>query len=191
MSKRNFHISTSGSWLGVKINTTGPRFAKEMAKTKLGRPDFLKIIMPMFRDVLKKKRLPVLKSRLIDGNYKGTVGTRQFENSSHGSHKPHYDNPNPISYIFKAHMHYGIVVDGDKLKVTMNLRNGGNKRDAKANFHYEMDTVARVSTVLSRLDATCLPYFQEGHKDKILDIWLTQSQKTMTARFKKYLREGK
>lgn len=187
MSRKNFAYHTKGTWLGVKINTTGFRFAEAMAKSKMSRSNFLNTIMPLFQKRIKKDRIPTLKDKLVNGGYKGTIGTMQFENTAHGKHKPHYDNRNPISYIFKKHTRYSVKVDGDKLKIEMNLVSGGSKRDARANFHYEMPTVPRVSTILSRLDATCLPYISEGHRDKIIGIWLRYSARALQSELKKFI----
>lgn len=187
MSRKDFALHTRGTWLGVKINTTGFNFSQLMSKSKMGRANFLATIMPLFQKRIKKDRLPTLKDKLVNGGYKGTIGTMEFENTAHGTHKPHYDNRNPISYIFKKHTRYSVLIDGDKLKVEMKLIGNGNKRDPKANFHYEMETVPRVSTVLNRLDATCLPYLKGGHRDKIMAIWVRYSIGALQSELKKFM----
>lgn len=192
MSRKDFSVKTTGMFFGIKINTTGTNFAKIMRKSPMARPSFLKIIMPMFAKEIRKKRIPELRRRMVNG-YQNAIGTRQFEDTPHGTHKPHLWIPNPLSKIFGSnkYMHYGVSIDNDKLRVTMNLRNGGQMRSEAVNFHYDMERLPRVATVLTRLDATCLPYIREGHRDEILKIWLRYSQTTLTRRLKKYMREGK
>ncbi len=192
MSRRDFAVKTSGMFFGIKVNTSGTNFAKIMRKSPMGRPSFLKHIMPLFSQMIRKKRIPELRRRMVNG-YSGAMGTRQFENTSHGTHKPHEFIPNPISQILGSnkYTHYGVKVDGDKLSISMSLRNGGQMRSRAINFHIDMERIPRVATVLERLDATCLPYIRDGHRDDILKIWLRYSQNTLTARLKKYMREGK
>lgn len=192
MSRKDFVVKTRGVFFGLKVNTTGTKFAKLMRKTPMARPSFLKVIMPLFATEIRKKRIPELRRRMVNG-YQRAMGTRQFENTAHGTHKPHLWIPNPLSRIFGSNkfMHYGVRVDSDKLKITMNLRNDGQMRSEAVNFHYDMERLPRVATVLARLDATCLPYIREGHRDDVLRIWLQYSQTTLTRRLKKYMREGK
>ena len=168
MSRRDFVVKTQGVFFGLKVNTTGTNFAKLMRKTPMARPSFLKVIMPLFATEMRKKRIGV-RRRMVNG-YQKAMGTRQFESTAHGTHKPHEWIPDPLSRIFGSsrYMHYGVFVSGDKLQVSMKLRNGGQMRARSINFHIDMERTPRVATVLSRLNETCLPYIREGHRDDVL-----------------------
>lgn len=50
-----------------------------------------------------------------------------------------------------------------------------------------MSRVPKTSTVWKRLDATCLPYVTDGHRDAIIEQWLKNMERFVTERVLNYL----
>lgn len=142
----------------------------------------------MFKERLEK-RIPKLIHQLEHG-LDGLIGTSRFESTARGKHKVHKDIPDPLTRIIKHGYRYKVTTNKkDLLKVEVIPK---RSRDRRINYHYNMGKTPRIFRegysydatgkarnqrgVLQGLDATCLPYFDDGHHGAIVEKWLENSQ---------------
>jgi len=171
MSKPDFKVTTTGTFFGIKVNTTGGYLSKILRRSDFKRDGLLKKIMPLFTKRLQK-RIPKLKEQLMNG-LQGSIGTRRFESSVRGTHKPHRDIPDPLSRIIEKGTSFKLQTKKDRLQVLIKPH---DRRNGYINFHGKMSKVPRISTVANRLDATCLPFWSNGHADAVYRKWLNYSR---------------
>lgn len=172
MSRESFKVKTTGTFFGIKVNSSGTTFATAMKRASMSRGQLLNKLRPMFRQRLKN-RLPKLISQLQNG-VQGRIGTVAFELQSNDSgHKPHKHIPNPLTRIVKDGTKYTVTAKKDRLFVDIKIK---NNRSRNINFHNKMKKTPKTSTVALRLDATCLPFYEEGHHTAIYEYWLDWSR---------------
>ena len=167
-----FSIKTYGTFMGIKVNTTNKDFTKAMRISGFSRSRILNTLRPMFKKRLEN-RIPKLIEQLRNG-VQGLPGTKVFESRSNEfGHRPHRDIPDPLSRIVQFGTSYKVVGKKDRLEVKIEPH---KSRNANINFHNKMSKVPRISTVWSRLDETCLPFYTEGHHTDIYEYWLAWSR---------------
>lgn len=172
MSKPDFSVKTYGTFIGIKVNSSGTDISRAMKITKFSRSYILNKLRPLFKQRLEN-RIPKLIEQLQRG-IQGLPGTRQFEKTSNEfGHRPHRDIPDPLSRIVAFGTSYKLKAKKDRLEVEIKPY---NNRDGKINFHNKMPGVPRISTVWNRLDATCLPFFTKGYHTDIYVAWLGYSR---------------
>lgn len=185
-ARSTFAVKMHGNFMGVKVNVTGPSFRRNYAELsrimQTSSSAMLKELMPLFERRLKD-RIPKLIEQLQRG-VQGLRGTEYFENTPHGSHRPHRQIPNPLSLIVERGSSYKVLRTNDRLRV--DIRPHATRRK-EINFHKDMSSVPRISTVWNRLDATCLPYVKDGHRDAIVERWLENSGISLQSEFMKYM----
>lgn len=177
MSKRAsaFSVRISGNFLGIKVNTSSNDvrngWRRVMRRMPMSRNQLLAELRPLFKRRLER-RVPALVRGLTRG-IRDAQGTRQLENTFHGTHQPHMQIRNPLTLIVEQGSTYKVHAREDKIGIQIKIH--GNRRRA-INFHTDMKKVPRISTVWNRLDATCLPFVKDGHRDKVVQRWLEYSK---------------
>ena len=166
-----FTVKINGSFMGVRANVSSNQFRngwrQVQRKLPLSRDKLLSELRPIFKRRFER-RIPALKRGLGYG-IRDAMGTRRFEGTSHGTHQPHRDIRNPLTLIVDQGMTYKVAAFKQHISIELKVH---NTRRAGINFHNSMKKVPRISTVWNRLDATCLPYVKEGHRDKVIQRWL-------------------
>jgi hypothetical protein len=172
MSRQSFKVKTTGTFFGVKVNSTGTAFASAMKRASMSRGQLLNKLRPMFKKRLEN-RIPKLIEQLQNG-VQGRIGSIAFELRSNTSgHKPHKHIPNPLTRIIKDGTRYKVLGKKDRIQVDIKLK---NNRSRSINFHNKMKKTPKISTVALRLDATCLPFYKDGHHIDIYEYWLDWSR---------------
>lgn len=181
-AKTAFRVTTRGTFLGVKINTSSTLFASEMADACYSsRAQFLKDVMPIaekrFKELVPKLRVQLstgVKNIRNDPFVNVQAGQRamglgEYESKSHGSHRPHKDIPDPLTRLVSDKgMSVNIKRVSDRLELHTKFK---DSRNGLLNFHSSMPKVPRASTLARRLDETCLPFIRDGRFDKLLEIF--------------------
>lgn len=171
-------MQIDGNFLGVKVHTgqrdvyNTIRFMNR--KTSYKAKNLLRELRPIFNERLKR-RIPRLRHQLRFG-YKSELGAFHLENRVHGKHRPHEQIREPLGRIIDRGTSYQLTSSGNNFGVTIRIH---NSRNSHINFHRDMPRVPRISTVWNRLDATCLPFVEEGYQATIYNIWLENTAKTL------------
>lgn len=183
-----FSMRITGTYFGAKVNVSYKEFRRVKHKMSLTNSQLLNKLRPMFKERLEK-RIPKLIHQLEHG-LDGLIGTSRFESTARGKHKVHKDIPDPLTRIIKHGYRYKVTTNKkDLLKVEVIPK---RSRDRRINYHYNMGKTPRIFRegysydatgkarnqrgVLQGLDATCLPYFDDGHHGAIVEKWLENSQ---------------
>lgn len=187
MSRPNMTVRTKGTLMGIKINTTGSDL--RILRKTMDRKTIVRDMKKLFRKRLKG-RIPVLREQLVEG-LGGYVGTKEFESTVHGSHKPHYDIPNPWSLlmgdrVLLVRMDRGT---GDLINVSASF---STRRIARINFHWNMSgKVPRADFIAQRFDDTCLPFIKDGHFGRIFGEWGENNRIGFEWAIELYMRDAK
>tara|TARA_Y100000592_G_scaffold44099_2_gene69905 strand:+ start:902 stop:1510 length:609 start_codon:yes stop_codon:yes gene_type:complete len=182
--RSSFDYSFKGTFFGVKINRQGPNFKRVIQGALPTGKQFLDDMSKLLRHRMES-RVPILKENFKNGA-PGAIGTIQFESSSHGSHRPHKDIPNPLSLIIDHGFKYRVHGRLGEMKLDVTVY---NTRKRQINFHKKMGKTPRVSKVLERFDDTCLPYLKAGHMDKISQYWMANTKRAFNRDLNKYIRD--
>lgn len=183
-----FSLRISGTFFGVKVNVSYKEFRRIKSRMGLSSNQLLNKLRPMFKARLEH-RIPKLIHQLEHG-LQGLIGTSKFESQANGhGHRPHKQIPDPLTRIIKYGYRYGVSGNKDKIKVDINPK---RSRDKRVNYHLKMGKTPRIFRdgysytakgkarnqrgVLQGLDATCLPFFKNGHHGAIVEKWLENSQ---------------
>src|SRR5210317_1437470 len=170
-----FSMRITGTYFGAKVNVSYKEFRRVKHKMSLTNSQLLNKLRPMFKERLEK-RIPKLIHQLEHG-LDGLIGTSRFESTASGNHKVHRHIPDPLTRIIKHGYRYKVTTNKkDLLKVEVIPK---RSRDRRINYHYNMGKTPRIFRegysydatgkarnqrgVLQGLDATCLPYFDDGH----------------------------
>jgi hypothetical protein len=188
--KSPISVRMTGTYFGIKVNTSSKDVRNAWRainrRAKMSRSTLLRDLTKILKNRLEL-RIPALRRQLVMG-VRDARGTRFFEESSHGTHQPHRQIRNPLTRIINNGATYRVSIKGDKVKVDMSIH--GTRRRA-INFHNDMKKVPRISTVWSRLDATCLPFVKDGHRDKVIQRWLEYSQASIKRDLQSYFLDRK
>lgn len=185
-----FKVRTSGTYLGVKINSTSEMFSRLFKDASYtSRDQFLKDIMPVmerrFKELVPKYREQLVKGTTALGQdplVNVTGGTRaeglaSYESHAHGSHRPHRQIPDPLTRLVSEK---GMSVKIRRVRDTFQMQsNFKNTRSAFINFHTDMPKVPRASTVARRFDETCLPFIRSGRFGVLTEIFAANAAYSM------------
>lgn len=168
-------VRTKGTYLGIKINTTGMRYKRQIAS--IGRGKVVKDLKKKFKEHIRK-RIPKLRIQLRDG-FKGgrfrgedlsSMGASKFEMTPKKGHKVHEDVPNIWSRLVSERGMF-IRMTGQTDKIDLNMGFYQNRDSSIRFFNTKSGKIPRASTVASRLDETCLRFISEGHFAKVVNNW--------------------
>lgn len=193
-ARETWSVRMNGSFMGIKVNVSSKNFERSYKRLaslmSISKQELLRDLMKLFKRRLEK-RVPKLIEQLQDG-VQGLVGTREFESVGRHSgkfkHRPHQQIPDPLTRIVERGTRYLVTAKRDRLRLDMRVY---NTRRTALNFHTDMPKVPRISTVWSRLDATCLPFVKEGHRDAIIERWLFNSGISLQSELMKYVKDRK
>jgi len=178
-SGSGLEVQMRGNILGYELNTkdlitTSERLQSVMNSAK---GSFAKDMNRILRAKVKEK-IPALRQKLQDG-YKGgyiggqslkAMGTKEFEMKEQGTHTKHIDIPDIWTrLVSKKGMNIKILGTGSRVTIKTSFKES-RRRDVMF-YDIEQGKVPRMSTVARRLDATCLPFLQNGMFAKILESW--------------------
>lgn len=194
MSSKSIRMRSRGSFLGYKINTTGPLFPRQCVKV-LGkaRSTIIQDLQRMMKKRLRD-RIPKLRTQLRDGfnggNFRGTkmkrvVGTEEYETTVTTNHTVHIDVTNIWSRLVSTRgMAVNIRSSSSGIEVSTSFY---NRRDDYILFYFNEGATPRISTVARRLNETCLRFIEEGNFDTILSQWGTFNIISMEGEIGRYL----
>lgn len=199
-AKTAFTVTTKGTFLGVKVNTTSPMFARLIKNASYtSRDHFLKDVMPVmearFEELVPKYRDQLVRGATAFGqdplvNVQGGAtaeGLGSYESYAHGSHNPHKQIPNPLTRLVSEK---GMKVSLRKVRDRFELKSEfKKKRTAYINFHNNMPKVPKPETVARRFDQTCLPFIREGLFGELTEIYAANASYSMAYTLAKYLED--
>lgn len=184
---RNMTVKTRGTVMGIKINTTGTDL--RALRKAMSRQEIVRDVKKIFRDRLKG-RIPMLREQLING-IAGYVGTKEYESTGHGSHKPHYDIHNPLTLLMGPRVLLIRMDKGksDRIEVSTSFSN----RVVKGiNFHWSMGgKTPSASFIAQRFNDTCLPFIKDGHFGDIFGEWGENNKISFEWAIELYMRDRK
>lgn len=183
----------SGDFLGVKVHTSNNSVRSSMAyvnrRINFSNARLFRELKTIFNERFRK-RIPKLKHQLRFG-YKGLFGTLQLESRPHNhdrpqsNHRPHIQIREPLGRIVDRGMSFKLEGKKNTYGVRMKVY---DSRNSALNFHSDMSKVPKTSTVWRRLDATCLPFVEDGHQAAILENWLNLTTKTLIKDMDRFLK---
>ena len=186
-TKGTMKFSQNGSYLGIKVPSVAqfmqnPEELYRTMTTGLKKQQIQKDLNTIFRARIKK-RIPDLRKRLkigykrrqgegISGPHTAVMGTVEFENTSHGSHEKHIDIPDIWSRLVGPKA-LGISVTGTGMNIKVKTKFSETRNKYIKFYNIGVDSMmnSKVSTIVKRLDATCLPFLKSGLFDNILKFW--------------------
>tara|TARA_Y100001937_G_C7054216_1_gene300610 strand:- start:237 stop:863 length:627 start_codon:yes stop_codon:yes gene_type:complete len=172
-------VKMRGRLLGFELDTNDLISSSDRLRVVMrsAKGSFVKDMNRILRAKVKD-RIPALREKLQEG-YKGgyiggkvlkAMGTKDFEMKEQGSHTRHKDIPDIWSrLVSKKGMNIKILGTGSKVTVKTSFKDS-RRRDVMF-YDIEQGKVPRMSTVATKLDATCLPFIQNGMFADILDSW--------------------
>ena len=172
-------VQTRGRLLGYELNTKDLITSSERLQAVMrGAKGSFTRDMNRILKAKVKDRIPALREKLQEG-YKGgfiggkalkAMGTKDFEMKEQGTHTRHKDIPDIWSrLVSKKGMNVKIMGTGGRVTIKTSFKNS-RRRDVMF-YDIEQGKVPRMSTVARRLDATCLPFLQNGMFADILESW--------------------
>lgn len=197
-----FKVTTRGTYLGLKINSTSQMFARLIKEASYDSRDaFMADVMPImeerFKELVPKYREQLAKGTTALGqdplvNVQGGAkakGLGEYESTFHHSgknrHRPHNDIPDPLTRLVSEK---GMSVKIKKTRDTFTMESTfKNTRSASLNFHLNMPKVPKASTLARRLDQTCLPFIRNGWFAELTNIYAANAAYSMSVTLAKYL----
>ena len=195
-----FTVRTSGTYLGVKINSTSEMFARLFKNASYNsRDQFLKDIMPVmekrFKELVPKYREQLVKGTTALGQdplVNVTGGTRaeglaSYESHAHGTHRPHKQIPDPLTrLVSEKGMSVKIRTVRDTFQMQSNFK---NTRTKYINFHHKMPNIPTAAKVARRFDETCLPFISSGRFGALTEIFAANAAYSMGVSVAKFFED--